>query len=321
MTEVIAELCQNHKGDKKILDEMVAAAAEAGADFAKIQSMKSSDLTKRDRFENGLIEGGRIRIIKRPYKDEFNRLNPLDLTDEDHHFFLEKCNQYKIKPLTTIFTRSRLKFLETLNLDVIKVSSFDCCSFKLIEDLSKSNFKRIIVSTGATFDREVEKTCQILKKNNQKFTFLHCISIYPTPLHETHLNRIKYLRNLNDYVGISDHSNYDKDGPKLSVSAVYFGATTVEKHFTILDKKETKDGVVSVNHSELKELVKLCKLPKKEMATYIEKEVPEYKKIMFGKSNRELSEAELLNRDYYQGRFASISKNDQIIFNWEDKEI
>ena len=37
MTKIIAELCQNHNGDKNILEEMVSAAAENGADYAKIQ--------------------------------------------------------------------------------------------------------------------------------------------------------------------------------------------------------------------------------------------------------------------------------------------
>ena len=42
MTKIIAELCQNHNGDIKILQEMVHAAAESGADYAKIQSIDSS---------------------------------------------------------------------------------------------------------------------------------------------------------------------------------------------------------------------------------------------------------------------------------------
>ena len=33
--KVIAELCQNHKGDFKIVEEMVHAASEAGADAAQ----------------------------------------------------------------------------------------------------------------------------------------------------------------------------------------------------------------------------------------------------------------------------------------------
>ena len=35
---------------------------------------------------------------------------------------------------------------------------------------------------------------------------------------------------------------------------------------------------------------------------------------------RELSETELLNRDYYQGRFAS-KVNGKTIFNWDKKEL
>jgi len=45
MKTIIAEFCQNHKGDIQLLKEMVWAAAEAGASYAKIQSMLADDLT------------------------------------------------------------------------------------------------------------------------------------------------------------------------------------------------------------------------------------------------------------------------------------
>ena len=61
MPEIIAELCQNHKGDIKILEEMVHAASDAGATYAKIQSISSSDLTFRHRFEKGFIEGNQVK--------------------------------------------------------------------------------------------------------------------------------------------------------------------------------------------------------------------------------------------------------------------
>ena len=54
--KIIAELCQNHMGEISIVDEMVHAAKESGADFAKIQSMRSKDLVHRERFDNGIIE-------------------------------------------------------------------------------------------------------------------------------------------------------------------------------------------------------------------------------------------------------------------------
>ena len=97
------------------------------------------------------------------------------------------------------------------------------------------------------------------------------------------------------------------------------GAEIVEKHFTILPKDKTKDGPVSANPSELKEISNLCKCKKKDLENYIQNNVPEYKKLL-GMEQRELSETELLNRDYYQGRFAS-KVNGKTIFNWDKKEL
>ena len=44
----------------KVLNEMVSAwLPRLGADILKIQSMRSKDLTFRERFEDGLVEGGK----------------------------------------------------------------------------------------------------------------------------------------------------------------------------------------------------------------------------------------------------------------------
>ena len=88
--KVIAELCQNHNGDSGLIQEMVQAAAEAGADIAKIQFIDSADLTYRKKFDDGLIEDKEIKVIKRPYKEEYNRLKKLDLNKDDHLNFIEK---------------------------------------------------------------------------------------------------------------------------------------------------------------------------------------------------------------------------------------
>ena len=97
MAKLIAELCQNHNGDINILEEMVAAAAESGADYAKIQSIDSDELTFRERFENGLEEGGIYRHKKRPYKDEYERLKKLDLNEETQINFHNLCKKHNIE--------------------------------------------------------------------------------------------------------------------------------------------------------------------------------------------------------------------------------
>lgn len=316
---IIAELCQNHNGDKKILEEMISAASSAGADYAKIQTINSEDLNYRQRFEDGLIEGGIVKTIKRPFKKEKDRLSKLDLNDEDYLWFIDKCKKYKIKSTTTIFNRAKLKFLESLDFDFLKVASFDCASFQMMKELANSRYDNFIISTGATYDSEIKRTSEIFKSAKKNYSLLHCISIYPTPIKLANLNRLDFLKQYSDKVGISDHSIYDKDGPKLIAGAIFKGAEIVEKHFTILPKDQTKDGIVSANEKELKEIVDIAKLEQKELKDYIENNVPEYQ-TMLGDRNRELSHEEILNRDYYQGRFISRVKNG-IIYNWESTPI
>jgi len=319
MTKIIVELCQNHNGNYQILEEMIHSAKESGAEIVKIQSMLSDDLTHRLRFDEGEVDqNGIIKVIKRPFKDEYERLKKLDLNDEAHFKFIDLCKKYDLIPMTTIFSRSRLDFLKKCQFKKIKVASFDCASFKMIEELAQTRFEEIIVSTGCTYDDEIKKTAQILTKYNKNFSLLHCVSIYPTPIEEAHLERINFLKKITKNVGLSEHSNPEKDGLKISISALLYEPKYIERHFTILKQSESKDGPVSLNPKQLKYLIDISKKSKKEIEDYIKKNIPEFK-IIKGLETRELSATELLNRDYYRGRFASKNLEGNFIYNWEDK--
>ena len=319
MTKIIAELCQNHNGDIKILQEMVHAAAESGADFAKIQSIDSTELTHRSRFDEGLVEGGKIKVIKRPFKAELERLSKLDLSEKQHQLFIEYCKKYKIKPMTTIFSLSKIDMVEKLGFKTVKVASFDCASHRLIKEISERSFQHIVVSTGATFNEEIKKTNKILKHAYKKHTLLHCVSIYPTGIEDANLSRINYLKRISKNVGLSDHSNPEISKNLIPAVGLYVGVDLIEKHFTILAKDKTKDGPVSANPTQLKELTNLAKANEKKLKSYIDELVDDYE-ILLGMENRDMTMTELLNRDYYQGRFASKDKKGNYVFNWsEDK--
>jgi len=316
MAKIIAEFCQNHKGDIEILKEMVYKAAEAGADYAKIQSMFSDDLAKRVEFEEGKNRSGKFVAIKRPYKAEYERLKPMDLSRGAHEIFIDECKSVGIKPMTTVFARSRIPFISSLQWDEIKVASYDCGSFPMIREL-KSRFNHLYISTGATYDEEIEKTAEIMEGHS--FTFLHCTTIYPTPLDKLNLSRMNFLRKFTKSVGFSDHSLIERDGINASIIALSLGADVIERHFTVLHSAETKDGPVSVTPILLKQLAEFAKIKPTELVEYVKKNIPNGQKAE-GVENHKLSHDELLNRAYYRGRFAS-KVNDRIIFNWEEKEV
>ena len=318
MVKIIAELCRNHNGDTNVLKDMIWKSADAGASYAKMQSMLPQELTYRERFEEGKIENGIVKVIKRPFGQELESLKKTSLTDKTHYWFIEECKAAGIKPLTTVYSRSRIPFLAKLPWPDrhIKIASWDCASLPMIREL-KNYFDHLYISTGMTEDTEVERTARELSGHG--FTFLHAVGIYPTPLEKLNLARINYLKSLAPAVGFSDHTSPTRDGNKASIASLLFGVEVIERHFTVLERSMTKDGPVSVDYEQLKELVEFSKMKKSEIEDYVVKNVPEFK-LMVGTEHVRLSQEELLTKDYQKGRFASKVAGEWI-FNWEDRKV
>jgi len=310
---LIAECCQNHKGDKEILKRMIHSAAENGADYVKIQAIRSRELTHREKFDQGETnQNGAIITINRPYYPELERLQKLDLDLDTEKWFVDECLRAGVAPMTTIFTRSAVEELNDFGYEAIKIASYDCASYPLLKDIKKI-WGRVFVSTGATHDQEIVKASEILQ--DVDLTFLHCVTIYPTPLDKQHLKRLNFLRRFTSKVGFSDHSKVPENGLQASKIALALGADCVERHFTVLGHQETKDGPVSITPPMLNELSDFSQLSRYERMEIVKKEIPDWETAL-GLPSRELSTTELLNRDYYRGRFASKVEGKDI-FNWE----
>jgi len=316
MSEVIVELCQNHNGDKEILNKMIHAAKDAGVKFVKMQCIRSHELTHRKEFDEGIIYGGEARMIKRPYAPEFERLKSIDVPDDTYAWFVEKCKSLNLEPMITAFTKAQIPMLKEAGFKNLKIASYGCGSIPLLK-MAKENFDFIVVSTGASYDSEIQAATQVLQGSNH--ALLHCVTIYPTPMQEVHLKRIDYLKNFAPIIGFSDHSLVERDGIKASLAAFAYGAEFIERHFTILEKDQSKDGPVSINSEQLKTLVEFGRLSLEERKTRLKEYVSDEEyKIMLGQQTRSLSHAELLNRAYYRGRFASKKEDGVVKYNWEE---
>jgi N,N'-diacetyllegionaminate synthase len=115
-----------------------------------------------------------------------------------------------------------------------------------------------------------------------------------------------------------------RDGLVASKAALALGAEVIERHFTILGPSESRDGPVSITPAGMAELAKFALLSVEERQARMDAEHPGWE-VARGQKSRQLSDAELLNRDYYRGRFASPrgeSRNGmRMIFNWEETPI
>ncbi len=298
--------------------ELIWSAKENGADIVKGQIIFSEDLAFRPRFEEGFVEENGVRkAVKRPYFSELERLRALDLAEDDYRFFVEEAHRAGILPMMAVFSRNRVGLAASLGCELVKVASYDCASFPMLEELS-GKFNKLIVSTGASFDEEIKEAALLLKESNKTFDLLHCVTSYPNTLEMANLARMKWLAQFTPEVGWSDHTLVSRDGIKAAKVALMLGAEYIERHFTVLPADKTKDGPVSITPALLKELSLFSRFPKEDQGAIVVKEIPEWR-AMLGQPVREMTHMEMLNRDYYRGRFASF-KNGEWIFNWDNKK-
>ena len=314
---LVAELCQNHLGDRGLLGDLVWAAAENGADYVKIQALYSADLTFRSRFETGLLGSrGEELAIRRPFVDEVERIRGLDLSPADEEFFVDACLSAGVRPMVTVFTRGSIPRLSQLPFAAAKIASYDCASYPLLREVSEV-WETIFVSTGGMFRREIERAAAQLRSS--RLTLLHCLTLYPTPLEQVNLARLNWLRPLTGWVGFSDHTEVSRDGLLASKAALTLGADVIERHFTVLPATGTKDGPVSITPGKLRELREFADLSLFERRAHLDAEHSDWAALA-GRQDVEPSPEELLNRDYYQGRVASQIAG-RAVNNWEDIDL
>ena len=174
----IAELCQNHLGKIENIEKMVEECAFYGAKTIKLQYILAKNLSHRSEFDFGL-KNKKDHYHKRPFKDEFKRLKKLELNDGEIKKFIKICERNKVEPSITCFARENIQKLKDLGFKTIKIASYDCGSFQLIRELS-DKFNNLIISTGATYDGEIKKTYDILKKRKKVFISALCNNLSNT---------------------------------------------------------------------------------------------------------------------------------------------
>ena len=229
MTKLIAEIGWNHMGDMKLAKEMISAAKESGADFAKFQTWSVN------RLKPGVWDtDGRREIYENA---------ELDL---DKHIELkEYCDKVGISFMSSVFSIKDADLLNQVVTDYVKIPSFESRNEELINHCSDL-FDHIILSTGTSTTSEITTSIGGIAD----ITLLHCVSSYPCNYDIVNLPRINELKDISTSVGFSDHTK----GVDVSILALGYGLDFIEKHFTIDNDLPGRDNKFAVLPKELKRL-------------------------------------------------------------------
>lgn len=246
---IIAEMSGNHN---KSLDRALAivdAAAEAGAQAIKLQTFTADTMTLDITEGEFTINDSKSLWAGQALHSLYQQAcTPL----EWHAPIFERAKEKGLLCFSSPFDETAVDFLETLDAPFYKIASFECIDLPLIRRAAKTG-KPLIISTGMATIAEIAEAVDTARAAGCKdLVLLKCTSTYPASPENSNVRTISHMRDLfGCEVGLSDHTM----GIGASIAAVAFGATVIEKHFTLARADGGVDSAFSLEPPELSSLV------------------------------------------------------------------
>ncbi len=230
---VIAEIGINHGGDEGLAAAMIEAAAKAGADAVKLQTVSVDDSYQPGTPSYEEFQGKAFAL------DALNRLGRI-------------ARQHGIMLFSTPGDVPSVDLMLSAGMPAIKISSGLLTNLPLIRRAAGTGLP-LIVSTGMARLSEVEAAVAAAEGAGARgIAILQCTSLYPAPAGTLNLRAIPAMAaHFRWPVGYSDHYQ----GDTACVAAVALGATLIEKHFTLDSHMPGADHSISAEPDDFARLV------------------------------------------------------------------
>jgi N-acetylneuraminate synthase/sialic acid synthase len=294
---IIAEVGQNHQGDLDLAREYIRIFASEGADAIKFQTRNN-----------------KVLFSDRAYSASYNSENSFADTYGEHREILElkpewlpilkeDCINNGVKFMSTPFDEPSLELLDKIDVDILKIASFDLGNLPFINRISRLN-KPVVISVGGGKIDQIRSSVEILLRNSNEVAILHCVSEYPCEFNKLGLSNIELLKRefSNCVIGSSDHFNGTLSGP----IAFMVGARVFEKHVTLNRSWKGTDHSFALEREGFRKFVRDIKRVSKMLPPKPENELGSEKVFMkLGKSlvpNRDLKKGDILTLDNLSGK-------------------
>jgi len=131
--------------------------------------------------------------------------------------------------MCTPFDNESVPIISKMGFDIIKVASCSAKDWPLLEEISQAMLP-VIASTGGLTIDDIDNVVSFFGHRGNELALMHCVSIYPIPTEDFHLNHIDTLKDRykNHTIGWSTHENQDEIAPVQIAMAK--GAKMFERH-------------------------------------------------------------------------------------------
>ncbi len=241
---LIAEMSGNHNQSLERALAIVDAAAAAGADAVKLQTYTADTMTLDLRKPGFVIEDPTSLWAGQ----QLHALYAQAHTPWDWHApIMARAAEHGLHCFSSPFDETAVDFLESLNVPAYKIASFENTDLPLIRRVAATG-KPMIISTGMATVAEIDEAVRTARAAGcRELVLLKCTSTYPATPENSNLRTIAHMREMfGCEIGLSDHTM----GCGVAVAAVAFGATLIEKHFTLARADGGVDSSFSLEPQE-----------------------------------------------------------------------
>lgn len=266
-TYIIGEIGQNHNGSTdiaKLIVELVSRPIHEDVFNLDLRPMDAVKMTRRDlNYELSASQMSRIYDNPNSFGKTYGEHREfLELGNEAHFEVYKYAKEKGLDFIETLCAISTLKMLRLFTPDYLKVASRDLTNLPLLAALAETKIP-IILSTGMSGKSELDTALEIITKQHNQISILHCVSEYPTQPANVNLNTISYLKdNYPQYkIGYSDHTI----GISAPVAAVALGAEIIEKHITIDRRMKGTDQAGSLGPDGVNRMIRDIRLTEMSM--------------------------------------------------------
>lgn len=239
---LIAEIGINHNGDIKIAKDLIKSAKDANFDSVKFQK-RNIDLV----YSKEILDSSRESPWGKTQRDQ---KKGLEFAREEYDEINSYCKELNIDWFFSAWDLDSLEFSEPYNFNYHKIASAMIVDTSFLKEVAKRK-KHTFISTGMSTLENIKEAVKIFEEEKCPYELMHCVSTYPMKTSDANLVTINSLKKeFNCNVGYSGHEN----GVAVSLAALMFGITSLERHITLDRSMYGSDQAASLEYKGMKHL-------------------------------------------------------------------